>query len=118
MSSLAAYAPLADAPTYSGAKAALVAHGLALRQKVHPLGVKVNVVTPGYVKTPMGGELKGWRPLEMSADRAAAIIARGLSRDRDVVSFPLPLAVLARSVLLLPEWVRRLSLSAFKFNQR
>ncbi len=118
MSSLAAYAPLADAPTYSGAKAALVAHGLALRQKVHPLGVRVNVVTPGYVKTPMGGELKGWRPLEMSADRAAAIIARGLRKDRDVVSFPTPLAVLARCVLLLPEWVRRLSLSAFKFNQR
>lgn len=118
MSSLAAYAPLADAPTYSGAKAALVAHGLALRQKVWPLGVRVSVVTPGYVKTPMGGELKGWRPLEMSADKAAAIIARGLARDRDVVSFPLPLAVLARSVLLLPEWVRRIGLSAFKFNQR
>lgn len=118
MSSLAAYAPLADAPAYSGAKAALVAHGLALRQKVHPLGVRVSVVTPGYVKTPMGGELKGWRPLEMSADRAAAIIAKGLARDRDVVSFPLPLAVLARCVLLLPEWVRRFSLSAFRFNQR
>ncbi len=40
MSSLAAYAPLADAPTYSGAKAALIAHGLALRQKVRPLGVR------------------------------------------------------------------------------
>jgi len=118
MSSLAAYAPLADAPAYSGAKAALVAHGLALRQKVRPLGVRVNVVTPGYVKTPMGGDLKGWRPLEMSADRAAAIIAKGLARDRDVVSFPWILAALARCVLLLPEWVRRLSLSAFKFNQR
>ncbi|GJD33605.1 SDR family NAD(P)-dependent oxidoreductase [Methylobacterium aerolatum] len=118
MSSLAAYAPLADAPAYSGAKAALVAHGLALRQKVHPLGVRISVVTPGYVRTPMGGELKGWRPLEMSADRAAAIIARGLARDRDVVAFPWALAALARGVLLLPEWVRRLSLSAFKFNQR
>ncbi len=102
MSSLAAYAPLADAPTYSGAKAALIAHGLALRQKVWPLGVRISVVTPGYVKTPMGSELKGWRPLEMSAEQAAAIIAKGLAKDRDVVSFPLPLAVLARCVLLLP----------------
>ncbi len=118
MSSLAAYAPLADAPTYSGAKAALVAHGLALRQKVWPLGVRISVVTPGYVKTPMGSDLKGWRPLEMSAEKAAALIAKGLERDRDVVSFPLPLAILARGVLLLPEWVRRVSLSAFKFNQR
>ncbi len=38
----------------------------------------------------MGSDLKGWRPLEMSADQAAAIIARGLAKDRDVVSFPLP----------------------------
>src|SRR6476469_5645385 len=103
MSSLAAYAPLQDAPAYSGAKAALVAHGLALRQKVGPRGVKVNVVTPGYVKTPMGGELKGWRPLEISAEEAAVRIAKGIAANRDVIAFPFILAALARTVLLLPE---------------
>lgn len=118
MSSLAAYAPLQDAPAYSGAKAALVAHGLALRQKVRPRGVRINVVTPGYVKTPMGGELKGWRPLEISADRAAVVIARGIARDRDVIAFPALLAALARTVLLLPESVRRTSLYAFRFQRR
>ncbi|WP_267422036.1 SDR family NAD(P)-dependent oxidoreductase [Methylobacterium sp. GC_Met_2] len=118
MSSLAAYAPLQDAPAYSGAKAALVAHGLALRQKVGPRGVKVNVVAPGYVKTPMGGELKGWRPLEMSADEAAVHIAKGIAKDRDVIAFPFVLAALARTVLLLPEGIRRASLYAFRFQRR
>ncbi len=118
MSSLAAYAPLQDAPAYSGAKAALVAHGLALRQKVRPRGVKINVVTPGYVKTPMGGELKGWRPFEISAERAASVIARGIARDRDVIAFPMILAALARTVLLLPETVRRAGLHAFRFQRR
>lgn len=118
MSSLAAYAPLQDAPAYSGAKAALVAHGLALRQKVRPRGVRINVVTPGYVKTPMGGELKGWRPFEISADRAASVIARGIARDRDVIAFPAVLAALARTVPLLPESLRRASLYAFRFQRR
>ncbi len=118
MSSLAAYAPLQDAPAYSGAKAALVAHGLALRQKVGPRGVKVNVVTPGYVKTPMGGELKGWRPLEISAEEAAVRIAKGITANRDVIAFPFILTALARTVLLLPESVRKAGLYAFRFQRR
>jgi len=118
MSSLAAFAPLPDAPAYSGAKAALLAHGLALREKVRARGVKINVVTPGYVKTPMGGDYKGWRPLEMSADEAARRIARGLERDRDIVAFPTLLAVLARGAGLLPERLRRLGMHGFRFQIR
>ncbi len=118
VSSLAAYAPLPDAPAYSGAKAALLAHGLALRTKLRPLGVRVSVVTPGYVKTPMGGVIKGWRPLEMSADEAAARILRGLERDRDVVAFPWPLAALARGALLVPERVRSFGLHGLRFRNR
>lgn len=118
VSSLAAYAPLPDAPAYSGAKAALLAHGLALRAKLKPHGVRVSVVTPGYVKTPMGGVIKGWRPLEMSADEAAERILRGLERDRDVVAFPWLLAALARGVLLVPERVRSLGLRGLRFRNR
>ena len=118
VSSLAAYAPLQDAPAYSGAKAALVAPGLALRQKVGPRGVKVNVVTPGYVKTPMGGELKGWRPLEISAEEAAVRIAKGIAANRDVIAFPYILTALARTVLLLSESVRKAGLYAFRFQRR
>lgn len=115
MSSLAAYAPLPDAPSYSGTKAALLAHGLALRQKLAPAGVRVNVVTPGYVRTAMGATYKeGWRPLEISAEAAAEKIARGLARDRDVVAFPWLLTALARGAGLVPEWVLRLGMSPFK----
>jgi short-subunit dehydrogenase len=115
LSSLAAYAPLPDAPSYSGSKAALLAHGLALRQKLRPRGVRVSVVTPGYVRTAMGATYKkGWRPLEISADRAAALIARGLERNRNVIAFPWLLTVLARGAGLVPEWIVRLGMSPFK----
>lgn len=118
VSSLAAFAPLPDAPSYSGTKAALLAHGLALREKLKPYGVRINVVTPGYVKTAMGGEYQGWRPLEISAADAAARIARGLARDRDIVAFPWILAAAARGAALLPERLRRLGMSGFSFKIR
>jgi short-subunit dehydrogenase len=116
ISSLAAFAPLPDAPAYSGTKAALLAHGLALRAKLAPRGIKMNVVTPGYVKTTMGGDYEGWRPMEMSAEEAAGRIARGLARDLDIIAFPEPLASLARGSALLPEGLRRRSMRGFRFK--
>ncbi|MBX9934069.1 MAG: SDR family NAD(P)-dependent oxidoreductase [Methylobacterium sp.] len=116
ISSLAAFAPLPDAPAYSGTKAALLAHGLALRAKLKHRGVKINVVTPGYVRTAMGGDYDGWRPMEMSAEEAARRIVRGLERDDEIIAFPQPLAALARGAALLPERLRRLGMRDFSFK--
>ena len=117
VSSLSAFAPLPDAPAYCGTKAALVAHGLALREKLKGTGVTVNVICPGYVKTPMGDTYaEGFRPFEMSADEAADRIVRGLARDRDVIEFPKLLAAGARGASLLPERLRRLGMGGFKFK--
>lgn len=118
VSSLAAFAPLPDAPAYSGTKAALLAHGLALRQKLRTRGVRINVVTPGYVRTPMGADYEGWRPLEMSAEEAAKRIKRGLDRNRGIIAFPWPVAFAARATGLLPDWLRQLSMGAFAFRIR
>ncbi|UHC14663.1 SDR family NAD(P)-dependent oxidoreductase [Methylobacterium currus] len=116
ISSLAAYAPLPDAPAYSGTKAALLAHGLALREKLAPKGVRMNVVCPGYVKTAMGADYEGWRPLEMSAEAAAKRIAKGLVRDEAVIAFPAALAAAARGAALIPESWRRLGMRGFSFR--
>lgn len=118
ISSLAAYAPLPDAPSYSGSKAALLAHGLALRQKLRPRGVRVSVVTPGYVKTEMGGDYQGWRPLEITAADAAARIARGLERNQAVIAFPWLLSFLARHYAVVPEWMREIGMHGFRFQIR
>ncbi|GJD53304.1 3-phenylpropionate-dihydrodiol/cinnamic acid-dihydrodiol dehydrogenase [Methylobacterium crusticola] len=116
ISSLAALAPLPDAPAYSGTKAALLAHGLALREKLAPRGVRMNVVCPGYVRTSMGADYQGWRPLEMTAQAAAARIAKGLARDEAVIAFPAALAAAARGAALLPEGLRRLGMRGFSFR--
>jgi len=116
MSSIAGLAPLPDAPAYSASKAAVLRYGLALRDVLYDTGVRVNVICPGYITSPMSRRVKGWKPLEMSAEASVARIVRGLERDRPVIAFPWPLALVARLALLLPDKLRRASMRPFRFH--
>jgi short-subunit dehydrogenase len=116
LSSLAGLIPLPDAPSYAASKAAVLNFALSLRTHLYDKGVKVNVICPGYVSTPMTAQEHGWKPFEMSAERAAMLIARGLDRDKAVIAFPWLLAFLTRIGALLPENVRRLTSQPFRFR--
>ena len=118
VSSIAAFAPLPSSPGYSASKAGLLTYGLALRERVRGRGVRVSVVCPGFVVTEMGARYEGRRPLEMTAERAASVILAGLARDRPVIAFPRSLALVARLSTLVPEAVRRIGMSAFRFSIR
>lgn len=91
VSSLAGYYGLPVTPSYSASKAGLKAYGEALRGWVGPEGVRVNVVMPGYVRSPMCDDMPGPKPFVWSPERAARVIRRGLSRDKARISFPFPL---------------------------
>ena len=51
--SLAGFFPLPDAPSYSASKSAVLTYGLALRSFLRRRGIRVSVICPGYVTTPM-----------------------------------------------------------------
>jgi short-subunit dehydrogenase len=95
ISSLAGFRGFPGAPAYSGSKAAVKAWGEGLRGDLAPLGVKVNVVLPGFIKSPMTDANQFRMPFLMSAERAAGIIQRGLAADRARIAFPFPTAFLA-----------------------
>jgi short-subunit dehydrogenase len=116
LSSIAALAPLPDAAAYSGSKAALLAYGIAMRERLREDGIKVNVVCPGFVTTPMAAHYLGWKPFEISAEDAARRIVRGLQRNRGIIAFPWPLVLAARFQQMLPETLRRMGASAFRFR--
>ena len=94
MSSMAALRPHPDMPSYSASKAALRAYGEALRGWLGPSGVRVSVICPGFVTSPMSRRHRGPRPFEIDAGRAADRIARGLASGAPFVTFPWPLALL------------------------
>jgi len=91
MSSLAGFAGFPGAPAYSASKAAVRSYGEALRGSLRRHGIEVAVICPGFVDTPMTAYNDYPMPFLMSAERCAAIIKRGLARDRGRIAFPLPL---------------------------
>ena len=92
VSSLEAYIGMPVTPVYSASKAALKAYGEALRGWLAPQGIQVNVVLPGFVRTPMSDRYTAAKPWMMSPERAANLIRRGLERNRARTAFPRVLA--------------------------
>ena len=116
VSSLAGFIPLPDAPSYAASKAAVLRYGLALRTALLGTGIKLSVICPGYVTTPMSAQEKGWRPFEMPAERAALLIKEGLLRDKAIIAFPRFLAFVTRIGAVLPERIRNFTGGWFRFK--
>ena len=116
MSSIAALFPLPDSGAYSASNAAILTYGLALRDHLYEAGVRVTVICPGFVTSPMSARTMGWKPLQISAEAAADHIVRKLRRDRPVITFPWLLAFAARAGTLLPDALRRATKRPFRFH--
>lgn len=116
VASLAALVPLPDAPAYSASKAGLLSYGLALRDALAAEKIKIVVACPGYVSTAMADIHIGSRPGEISADAAAVLILRGLSRNQPVIGFPTGPFWVTRFSLLVPEFLRRRGMSGPRFH--
>jgi short-subunit dehydrogenase len=117
VSSLAAYLGLPGTPAYCASKAALKIYGEAMRGRLAPRGIAVNVVLPGFVRTPMNQNFAGAMPLAMSAERAAVLIRRGLERNRAHIAFPRRLAWGMRFLSVLPAGLSQQILRASRQRQ-
>ncbi|MFN6954141.1 MAG: SDR family NAD(P)-dependent oxidoreductase [Acetobacteraceae bacterium] len=106
VSSLAAFVAAPGAPAYCASKTAVRAWAEAMDGAEARRGVRVHAVCPGYVRTPMTDANDFPMPLLMEADRAAALILRGLARGRTTIAFPWPLALAARAAGALPPGLR------------
>ncbi|MDX2073341.1 MAG: SDR family NAD(P)-dependent oxidoreductase [Alphaproteobacteria bacterium] len=91
ISSLAGIRGLPSSPAYSASKAWVRVYGEGLRGWLARAGVRVNVVCPGFIKTPLTDVNPYHMPLLMSADKAARIIAIGLAKNKGRIAFPLSL---------------------------
>ncbi|AGW15274.1 SDR family NAD(P)-dependent oxidoreductase [Megalodesulfovibrio gigas] len=102
ISSLGGWAGMPSSPAYSASKAAAKVYGDALRAWLQPYGVRVSVVSPGFVDSPMSRRYQGSKPFTISAAQAALRIRRGAERGQAEIAFPLLLAVGLKLLALLP----------------
>jgi short-subunit dehydrogenase len=89
VSSLAGFIGLPYSASYNASKAAVRVWGESIRYALRKSGVGVSVVCPGFVTTRMTAEAPFRMPFLMSAERASAIIRRGLAHNKARIAFPL-----------------------------
>lgn len=106
MASLAGFRGFPGAPAYCASKAAVKVYGEALRPDLAALGIGVSMICPGYVRSAMTAANDFPMPFLMGADKAAAIIRRGLAHNRARIAFPFPMYAAAWLCgALPPSWL-------------
>lgn len=102
ISSVAGVRGLPGGGAYSASKAAATVYLEALRLESKARGIAVVTIAPGYIDTPMTRVNPYAMPFRMTADAAAAKVARCIARRRSYTVIPWQMAWVARALKWLP----------------
>lgn len=102
VSSVAAYRGMLHSMAYGASKAALTNLVETLRVELAPRGVKIQLVSPGFVKTPLTDRNHFKMPMMISPERAAEHIARGIDSDDYEIHFPKGFTLFLKLLRILP----------------
>lgn len=112
MGSIAESFPLPMAPTYAATKAGLAMFAEALSIRLKKFGVKVTLVSPGFIDTDMSRQVPEPKPFLISATHAAAIIARRIDAGAARIVVPWQFTVLRGLARVLPRAILHAVLGA------
>lgn len=103
VASLAGYRGLPTSAAYGATKAGLINMCEALMPDLARHGVRLSLINPGFVETPLTEKNDFPMPFLISVDKAADDIMRGLRRSRFETAFPWRFAFLMKLLRLLPD---------------
>ncbi len=93
---------LPQAGVYGATKAALINLGEALRVECKTSRVTIQVISPGFVKTPLTDRNQFPMPFLVPVERAAEIIEKGLATRRFEIAFPWQMTLATGLLRCLP----------------
>lgn len=105
VASIAGYRGLPNSVAYSSSKAGLIALCEALKFDLDQHNVHLQVVNPGFVRTPLTDKNEFEMPFLMEPEDAARKFADGLDKTSFEVIFPWFFCKLVRRVTRLPYWL-------------
>lgn len=102
VSSVTGYGGLPTSAAYGASKAALINLAESLKFDLDRLGIRIQVVNPGFVETPATAQNAFPMPALMKVDEAAARIVRGLAGSGFEITFPRRFTYVLKALGLLP----------------
>lgn len=102
MASVAGYRGLPSAAAYCASKAALISLCESLYMDLHSTGVRLQVINPGFVRTPLTDKNSFQMPALMEPEQAAEAIHRGLLSSRFEITFPARFVYWLKLLRILP----------------
>ena len=105
IASVAGYSGLPKSAAYGSSKAALINLAESLRPELELRGIKISVVNPGFVQTPMTAPNDFPMPFIIRPEEAARRTIEGLATGRFETTYPKRLAIALKIARLLPYWL-------------
>ncbi|MCB6183968.1 SDR family NAD(P)-dependent oxidoreductase [Leeia sp. TBRC 13508] len=102
VASVAGYVGLPNASVYGPSKAALINLAEVLYTDLHPKGIGVYLVNPGFVKTPLTAKNEFEMPALQTPEQAAGAIWQGVKRGRFEIHFPWRFTTVLKLIRWLP----------------
>jgi NAD(P)-dependent dehydrogenase (short-subunit alcohol dehydrogenase family) len=102
VSSVAGYGGLPTATAYGATKAALINMCEALKPDCDRLGIKLQLVDPGFVETPLTDKNPFPMPFIIPVEKAVDRFVAGLASDKFEITFPRRFALILKFLRMLP----------------
>ena len=101
LSSMASYLPVSQWGVYSAAKQSLSYLCDALRREVAEYNIKITVISPGYIKSPLTARNVHKMPFLMPLEKGVETIYSAIKKQKRNVSFPIVMMI----VLKIAQWL-------------
>lgn len=109
ISSLSAYRGLAKSGAYCSSKAGLSAFFESVRIDLRGTNVKVTIIHPGFIRTPLTAGREKKMPYLMEVDVAVKKIVSAIERQKTSYAFPWQLTSIVRLGMIMPnamyDWI-------------
>ena len=102
VSSVTGYGGMPTSAAYGATKAALINMAESLKFDLDKLGVRIQVINPGFVDTPATSDNAFDMPALLQPEEAASRIARGLRSPGFEITFPRRFTYLLKALQFLP----------------
>ncbi len=102
VSSLAGYRGLPTSSAYGATKAALINMCESLKIELENYNVKLILINPGFVKTPLTDKNNFYMPFLIPVETAVEHIMNGLKTNKFEITFPFKFAMIMKCLRIMP----------------